>query len=285
MKSILVHLNDSASCETRLRLAKHLSEKFNAKISGIHFSATTFALENQSVPQNLDVNNVTDINALVLNTRQKKVLSEKAAVQRKLDKIFSTDFLPSWETFIGDDGHRLIANCRYHDLMILSSTLNLGSLLERLNSTIASVASESGCPIFVIPSEFCTLPSFCNPVIVWNSGRAVARAISDGLPFLKEAKKVTVYCDSSSSNDSERRRSGLLKLSEYLTRHDVSHEIITTELREDNYSAHLLKRISEAEHDLAVIGAYDHTNVKETMLGSVTRALMQEAKIPIFLSH
>lgn len=285
IKSILVHLNEKEACDVRLQLAKQLSKKFNAKVSGIHFSSATFRLQKSSTERFNDLEKVTSIDAKSVNTDSQKVDLEKHQVQQKVNTIFSDCTVPNWETFDGDSAHDLIAQCLYHDLVILSSTLNINNLLDQLNSAIVSVASESGCPVCVIPADFDKPLSFSRPIVAWNSSRAAARAITDALPFLQDADEVVVYCENVSVKDTQAQKESLKKLGKYLTTHNVSYDFVSADKADRNFGASLLHRIGDAEHDFIVMGAYDHTNVRELMLGNTTRRVVQHARVPILLSH
>ncbi len=42
---------------------------------------------------------------------------------------------------------------------------------------------------------------------------------------------------------------------------------------------------ARAEADLLVMGAYGHSRLREMVLGGVTRSVLSDANIPVFLMH
>ena len=55
----------------------------------------------------------------------------------------------------------------------------------------------SGVPMLVIPQDWKFGPIGEDIVIAWNASRESTRAVHDALPFLKKAKKVTIFAFSS----------------------------------------------------------------------------------------
>ncbi len=47
----------------------------------------------------------------------------------------------------------------------------------------------------------------------------------------------------------------------------------------------LLEEAAKAEADLLVMGAYGHSRLREMVLGGVTRSVLSDADIPVFLMH
>ena len=47
----------------------------------------------------------------------------------------------------------------------------------------------------------------------------------------------------------------------------------------------LLEETGNAEADLRVMGAYGHSRLREMVLGGVTRSVLSDADIPVFLMH
>ncbi len=47
----------------------------------------------------------------------------------------------------------------------------------------------------------------------------------------------------------------------------------------------MLEEAGKAETDLLVMGAYGHSRLREMVLGGVTRAILGDANVPVFLMH
>ncbi|WP_280322803.1 universal stress protein [Sulfitobacter faviae] len=47
----------------------------------------------------------------------------------------------------------------------------------------------------------------------------------------------------------------------------------------------ILKRAKETGADLIVMGAYDHSRLREMVFGGTTRSLIEQSAFPVLLSH
>ncbi len=47
----------------------------------------------------------------------------------------------------------------------------------------------------------------------------------------------------------------------------------------------MLEEAGKAEADLLVMGAYGHSRLREMVLGGVTRSVLADADVPVFLMH
>lgn len=258
---------------------------FDAKISGLYFSKASFALTALCPVKSVTKDNIVDFRDNDCLAMQEIVTRETKHIHQKLNKVFAQNVELPWERFEGNDAQDLIANCLFHDLVILSSPLNISNLLEHLNSAIVSIASESGCPVCVIPTGYEGELNINDPIIVWNDSRATARAIADALPFLQQANSVTIYCDYRCRKTNNSRLKSLKKLTEYLKLHGVTEHTLVPSKSISNFSDDLLQHINTNHHDLVIIGAYDRTKVKELVIGNTTRIVLQQVKVPVLLSH
>ncbi len=49
--------------------------------------------------------------------------------------------------------------------------------------------------------------------------------------------------------------------------------------------AALLRECADAGADLLVMGAYTHSRMRQLILGGVTRHVLAEATVPLFMAH
>ncbi len=119
----------------------------------------------------------------------------------------------------------------------------------------------AGRPFLVVPAEVKALAAE-HIVIGWQDTREARRAIQDALPFLRQAKRVTVIeiCE---SDQKEAARHQVDDVVLYLARHKVGAEgRIETKLM--GSGAHQIVEFAEDEGaDLLVTGAYGHSRLNE----------------------
>jgi len=98
------------------------------------------------------------------------------------------------------------------------------------------------------------------------------------LPFLKEAKSVSIAVVKSASAENVGRQ--IADVAQYLARHKVSvgRQIETVASGEEGQV--LLRLAKENAVDLIVAGAYGRTRLSEWIFGGVTRNLLTSSTVP-----
>ena len=77
----------------------------------------------------------------------------------------------------------------------------------------------------------------------------------------------------------------------YLSRHGVQAQLMLREAGRQRFMhAHdigdaLLSLAADISADLLVMGAYGHSRFRETILGGVTRTVLQHTTLPLFMAH
>ena len=121
--------------------------------------------------------------------------------------------------------------------------------------------------------------------IAWNYGAQAARAVRAALPILRDAEEVTLAIFDpvmTEYGDGENPGSDVAR---WLTHHGcrVTVQQFTTggvELAEA-----IQLRVTEASSDLVVMGAYQHSRMREIIFGGTTRSMIEQSEIPLLLAH
>lgn len=142
---------------------------------------------------------------------------------------------------------------------------------------------ESGRPVLLLPERDSASLRFDHVVIGWDGSRAAARALSDALSFCRAAKKVTVASVTKEKDLS--KAAPIADVVRHLARHDITAD--TVEIPADGSDAGLVLQsyCERSGSDLLIMGAYGHSRVREFVLGGATRSVLEDPKLPIFLSH
>jgi nucleotide-binding universal stress UspA family protein len=119
-------------------------------------------------------------------------------------------------------------------------------------------------------------------LVCWDGGREAARAATDALPFLREARKVTVLTVNTGAAPSEVPGADIAL---YLARHGVKSEAARTPAGGIDPGNVILSRAFDYGVDLIVMGAYGHSRVREILLGGATRAILRQMTVPVLMSH
>ncbi len=196
-----------------------------------------------------------------------------AAAQAGLVCTWETPRLPYPEVV-----QRLAAEARLHDLTILDLDPQ-SAILSR--ETVEAALIGSGRPILAVPR---THPAFVGRriVVAWDGSLQAARAANDALPLLRAADAVEIV----SVGDADDLLTTVpgAEFARHLARHGVV--VTVSDLPQDGSIAGTLRsHAGLVRADLMVMGAYRHSRPRECVFGGVTRSLLMDAPVPLFLAH
>lgn len=182
-----------------------------------------------------------------------------------------------WQSALDLPSDAVVALARRADLSIVGqftgnpdNSPDPGELLMRI-----------GRPLLVLPDDKKVVE--CRRIVVaWKDTREARRAVVDALPLLKLAAEVRMIAVANSP--SRRPGDDLADAKAHLASHGVKVE---AEMRDpgDTRPEEFLIALAEANADLVVAGGYGHSRLREWVLGGMTRALLDEAKVASLLSH
>jgi nucleotide-binding universal stress UspA family protein len=194
--------------------------------------------------------------------------------------------------FVARSGVRLIAEhtpseprtrfaqlARVHDVAVLDSA-RAGT---QGREAIEDALFDSGRPVLVVPAHG-GKPMPRRIAIAWDGSARAARAVSDAIMFLGSAE-LALAVTVSGEKDLSRMAPGA-DLASWLAGHGVTGcKLATLAARRADVAARLRLFVAEEEIDMIVMGAFVHTRFREAVLGGVTRSLLDDAPVPLFMSH
>jgi len=117
-------------------------------------------------------------------------------------------------------------------------------------------------------------------MIAWNHSTEASHAIALAMPFIQEAKRVSVFAV---GEDGEPAKD-LPELRNYLALHGVKAE--ETRLHPDcPVGECLMKVIEENRVTLLVMGAYTRGRVRQMLFGGITQKVLSGPGVPALLAH
>ncbi len=142
---------------------------------------------------------------------------------------------------------------------------------------------ENGRPVLVAPPSAPGAPGGLGRkvAISWNGSAQAARAVSAALPLITRADGVVILTVESDRTSA----SAAPELANYLAWRGVSAETKIFAPANRAVGAALLKECADAGADLLVMGAYTHSRMRQLILGGVTRHVLAEATVPLFMAH
>lgn len=279
-RSILTLVDGSRWAEQRARVAAGLAARFGARLTGAFprpappVSAWDEPLDwglTPSIPPALSAE------AVAAHERRSDAQAEDArlAFEAAADQAGCRS---DWLTVSGASSAGTVQLMSRTDLTVLP-TGRLATI-GQTGTTAADLVLESGGPALLLPDRASAALPGRRVLVAWNGSREAARALRDAWPFLTIAESVRVVLVSPA--EAEEPDSLLQR---YFEDHGRAVELVV--VREpDAGAADALQAEAEAiGADLIVMGLYGRSRLRETILGGVSRSLLDSAGIPILVTH
>jgi nucleotide-binding universal stress UspA family protein len=261
IKDILLHLDESSSCEHRIDVALSVAKSHLASLTGLSILTHNYY---QSQHQHAE----------------DKLAKLKLLLETKASKIgVPAEWRSIESNVVGiGQGEMLTGFSHCSDLVIVGQEARRKS---RVNGLVERLALGAGRPILVVPAVG-TFPVVGKRVLIaWRSGREAARAVHDAVPFLKLAEQVTLLSVATEEAD-QNPWNGIL---EHLQHHGINAR---TELRSATSippADNLLNHVCDGGFDLLVMGAFSALSRRGAQLGPVAAQILREMTVPVLMSH
>lgn len=208
----------------------------------------------------------------------KAVLS---AAGRQFELRVGADRRPEWRAAIAFPTDTLVAQSRSADLIMLEQSVRSGDIYRTID--VGAAILGAGRPFLLVPSSVKTL-SADRVVIAWKDTREARRAVGDALPFLHQAKHVTVLevCE---TGQGEAARSRVDDVISYLERHRIKAERRVEPRAHGSGADQVIGLADDEGADLLVAGAYGHNRFNEWVFGGMTRDLLTSSPFCCLMSH
>lgn len=191
-----------------------------------------------------------------------------------------------WRLMDGFGGETVARHGRYADLIVVGQPSPRGETDPPADLPVATLMA-SGRPLLIVPFVG-SFPVTGQSVLVgWNASAEAARAVAAALPLLAGARKVTVL------SINPRRDLGVsgegnlpaADLATHLARHGIAAEAVHTVADDISEGDVLLSYAADIGADLLVCGMYGRSRAREMLFGGVSRSLLAEMTLPVFMSH
>jgi nucleotide-binding universal stress UspA family protein len=169
---------------------------------------------------------------------------------------------------------------RHYDLSVVGQQEPENDLPESLIAEAALF--ESGRPVLIVPYIQKTGIKLDRVMLCWDGSRNAARAISDAMPFLQQAGKISIV-----TIDSTERRNTIrgTLIAEHLARHQLKVDLNPIVAPDHEVASVILSQAADSATDLIVMGGYGHTRLREFVLGGATRDMLASMTVPVLMSH
>ena len=276
-KDLLVHVDDSKGCAARVEAAVELAIAHDAHLTGVSLLTDPAP---SSFVQGYLPQDVVDMLQRQARERADAALGSFAEVAKRNQISFETRIDRVLYTAMAE---ALVTNARYADLVILGQTGPDDADVPRYLPEEVTLAS--GRPSLVIPyiGPGATLGQRVS--VAWDASREAARAVNDALPILQRAQAVGVVTVNPREGPFGHGEQPGADIALHLARHGIKVEVQRVESRDVDVANTILSHIADRSSDLLVMGAYGHSRLRELVLGGVTRTILHDMTVPVFMAH
>jgi nucleotide-binding universal stress UspA family protein len=167
---------------------------------------------------------------------------------------------------------------RVHDLVLMGRVPEESDIDWRL--TLEATLMEGGRPVLLLPAA--RRDAIGKTIaLAWNGSLEAARAATAALPLLAQAERVLIL----SGVKGAPIEPPVEALADWLGHHGIQAEQKHVALKGWPVGEQLIDEAAAAKADFIVMGGYGHSRLRETIFGGATRAVLNEAKLPVLLAH
>jgi nucleotide-binding universal stress UspA family protein len=275
-KTILIRVDDTPQWAGQFELAAGLAADFGGHLVGMCL------MRRPELPGYIRSAEIAEMIAERSRAAEDRV---KASRQMFLDRIAKAGLSGECRIVEGEVQDLAAVHGRYADLLIVGQAdVNLPDASTRMEE-IQSVIFAAGRPLLLVPyaGKFKTLGK--NVFVAWNASREATRAVTDALPLLQRAGKVTVMVVRPRADARAHGDIPGADIAAYLARHGVKVEVMAEEGEGIDVGDLILSRVADLGSDLIVMGAYSHSRLRQWVLGGATRTLLESMTVPVLMSH
>jgi nucleotide-binding universal stress UspA family protein len=266
MKNILVLVHDDAGQEARLNAGINLARALEG-----HLTCLDVAVAPSMVGAMDDFAGT----AIVVANAQHLESRNRARIEPRLR---NEKFAYDWIDTVGFLSPSVRSAAGLVDLIVLNRELDADQ--PDMREVVGNVLIGSGKPVVAVPQATRGFDVFGHALIAWDGSPEAEAALQAAVPLLRLARAVTIIevVDGSA-------RLPVGQAATYLARHGIRSDIRIETPAFDIPSTVILDAIGEIGAAYLVMGGYGHSRFREAAFGGVTRRMIAECPVPLFMMH
>ena len=260
LKDILVHLDQTPACKTRVQAAISLAKQHDACLRGLYVYESPRLKNTEQAVAHVR-------SAFQQQVEESDVRSGWVAVDLGVSKISVVEML-SYQT------------C-FTDMLVVSHPTDWRRQQTTAYAGLERLMLGTGCPVLVVPVSGALSTLGERIMVAWKAGPKASRAMRDVMPLMKMAKQVNLVSVGKSTGFAEE----VVRLNEYLACHNLTANIEQIPKVGLNIGDTLLNMCADDALDLIVMGVHLTTTRGKLSLGEVGNQLLGQMTVPMLLSN
>ncbi len=277
IKNILLHLDHSSGCSNRLDIAFAMARDNGAGIDGL------FVVPDYVVPSYVEAQISVD---LITDVTEKAIARAEEALVGYRQRAADAGVEMNARVVEGQVIPILREHTKYTDLLLLGQD-NPEDPDNASYGLADALLFEGASACMVVPHSGKLDAPGRRILLTWNASRESARALREAMSMLQRAETVVVLSSEPDDGDSDvaRGHPHAQELARFLESHGI--ESVSSGIADVDVSPSdaIIGQAADMNADLIVMGAYGHARLREIILGGVTRDLLKQSTVPLFLAH
>lgn len=171
----------------------------------------------------------------------------------------------------------------YADLVLIGPQATSDKELQR--RVVNGALFRTPTPMMIVPKR---QPIEAHPktiLVAWDSTEEAARAARQAMDFLQGAESVHVTLVDPIASSTVNGEEPGADVATFLARHGVKVDVDCISSAGRPIDETLRQHATDVDADMIVMGAYNHPRLQERLFGGVTRSMLQNTTLPLFLAH
>lgn len=173
-----------------------------------------------------------------------------------------------------------VRHARYADLVVAGGRHGDRGAL----GLVVPLLLRSGRPVLSVTERALPRLPPAHVMLAWKPAREATRALHDAMDLLEAADKVEIVMVDA-PEEAMGRHSTLPPLLAHLRRHGVHATTVHVDSGGTPIGEALQRHADRSGAQLIVAGGYEHSRLREWILGGVTRELLLRPGLPVLFSH
>lgn len=274
-KTILVHADQSRHAPIRYAFAAQLALAFDAHLIGGAMTGVS-----RFVPPAA----IEGAGAAVAEQIDRMRANAKAALDQFGSAVDRAGVASYEQRLVNDDADGgMVLQARYADLAIVSQFDPDSGDPTQWDNLPAYLFLNAARPVLVLPYSSTATDTGQHALVCWDTSPEATRALTQALPLLKKARRVSVLVlDAARCGEHGPEPGADIALN--LSRHGVAVEVVQRESQQGVGHA-ILAEAERMKTDLIVMGGYGHSRFHELLVGGATRTVLSAMTVPVLFAH
>lgn len=267
MKNVLVLMHDDAGQEARFQAALDLTRALDGHLTCVDVAVPPLLMPDFSM---------TGFEAVLAADEREREQRNRSHIEARL----AGEGVPyTWHDETGFLTPCVRKAAGLTDVIVLNRELDSAGYPD-MGELVGDVVLKSGSAILAVPEGATGVDAFGSALIAWDGSREVDAALRAAVPLLQKASAVVIIEVSDGSI-----RQPAEEAAAYLSRHGIKPVVRRESAAFDIPSTVILDAIDRMHAAYLVMGGFGHSRFVEATFGGVSKRMLKESPVPLFMAH